>query len=101
MDIHLLVETLKLDMRTDKVAMMLVEMFRLKRVPLELLALVPNYREFHRADFPSVLATVKPGIPVEPFDHYFDYTLRLVDALKPVWHKEPPLLDVAGVRHGV
>lgn len=101
MDIHLLVETLKLDMRADKVATMLVEMFRLKRVPLELLALVPNYREFHRADFPSVLATVKPGVAVETFDHYFDYTLGLVDALKPVWHKEPPLLDVAGIRHGV
>ncbi len=101
MDIHLLVESLGLDMSTDKVATMLVEMFRLKRVPLDLLALIPNYREFHRADFPSVLATVKPGVLVETFDHYFDYTLGLVDALKPVWHKEPPLLDVAGVRHGV
>ena len=87
MDIHLLVETLKLNMRADKVAVMLVEMFRLKRVPLELLGLIPNYRAFHLADFASVLATVKPGVKVERFDHYFDYTLVLVDALKPVWHK--------------
>ncbi len=86
-DIHLLVETLKLDMRTEKVATMLVEMFRLKRVPLELLGLIPKYREFHRADFPSVLATVNPDFPVESFDYYFDYTLALVEALKPVWHK--------------
>jgi hypothetical protein len=101
LDIHLLVETLQLDMRSGKVATMLVEMFRLKHVPLALLGLIPNYREFHRADFGAVLETVKPGVGVESFDHYFDYTLALVEALKAVWHIEPPLLDVAGVGHGM
>lgn len=76
-DIYTLVGTLKLDVSSDEAIDMLVEMFRLKRVPIEWLGLIQNYREFHRQDFPAVAATVSPGVELKGFDFYFDYVVRI------------------------
>ena len=45
-DIYTLMETLKLNVCSDEAIDMLVEMFRLKRVPTEWLGLLQNYRDF-------------------------------------------------------
>ena len=55
--------------------------FEAKRVPLELLAKIKDYREFHQADFQSVKDTVKPGVSLEDFDFYFDYVVRLASQI--------------------
>lgn len=94
-DIHLLVERFEIDMRSARVATILVEMFQVKHVPLEFLGHVQAYREFHRPDFASLQATVRPGVVLESFDHYFNYVLALIEALKPVWNEQPPLGDEA------
>jgi len=85
LDIYILVETLQLDISQEKNRGILVEMFKLKRVPLHFLGLIDNYREFHRVDFPAVTATIKPGEKIESYDFYFDYVLKIVDQLKPLW----------------
>lgn len=44
---------------------------------------IANYREFHRADWPSVELTASGKL--ESFDFYFDFILQQVVALKTLW----------------
>jgi hypothetical protein len=67
LDIYTLVTERKLDMTTKQNRAVLTSIFQAKRVPLSLLGLIKNFREFHRADFPAVQATLKPGVQVEGF----------------------------------
>ena len=85
-DIYYLVTTLRLNITAQESRGVISEMFRMKKVPLALLGLVGEYREFHRADFAAVRATVRPSIELEDFDFYFDFTLNLIRELKPLWH---------------
>ncbi|MDO8414444.1 MAG: nucleotidyl transferase AbiEii/AbiGii toxin family protein [Gallionellaceae bacterium] len=86
LDIHILVDALKLDISTDENKFLLTEIFKAKRVPLPFLGLIKNYREFHKLDFPAVTATVKVGMKIEPFDFYFDFVLNQVDQLEALWY---------------
>jgi predicted nucleotidyltransferase component of viral defense system len=85
-DIFVLVDTLKLDLGTEKAHQILRSMFEVKKVPLGFLGKVPEVYEFHLAGFPAVKATVEPGFDLKDFRFYFDYTLKLIDSLKPVWN---------------
>ena len=86
-DIHILVNTLKLDLTSEKNKQMLVSMFQLKKVPLSFLGHIPDYYGFHREDFPAVQATMVAGADVRDFDFYFNFTQDLVNALKPLWNE--------------
>jgi hypothetical protein len=59
--------------------------FEAKRVPLELIGKIRDFREFHMADFQSVKDTVRPGVVLRGFDFYFEFLLdqagRLLKAL--------------------
>lgn len=85
LDIYTLVEPLKLDISSEKNMEILSEMFKVKKVPLGLLGRIGEYRDFHKTDFPAVIATVKAGVNLEQFDFYFDFTLELVNQLKTLW----------------
>jgi predicted nucleotidyltransferase component of viral defense system len=61
-DIHTLAERFQIDLGADGVAQVLPKVFAAKRVPLRLMARIPDEREFHRPDFEAVKATVKAGI---------------------------------------
>jgi len=74
---------LGLDVTTAECREMLVAMFGCKRVPLALLGRLGDYRDFHRADFAAVQATMSPTVVLETFDSYFDFTLNLVERLQP------------------
>lgn len=87
LDIYTLVDELDLDVVSEENQALLVAIFAAKRVPLEFLDRIQNYREFHRIDFPAVRATVKPGAKVAEFDVYFDFVVQVVERLKPLWHK--------------
>ena len=86
LDIYVLVDKLKLNLLTAQNRHILGEMFQAKKVPLSLLGTLHEFRDFHRAEFPAVQATVKPGVKLEDFDYYFDYVLKLVEELKPLWN---------------
>lgn len=85
LDIHTLVTERKLDMASQDNRELLSAVFAAKKVPLALLSKIKDYREFHRADFPAVKATVKAGVEIREFDFYFEYVLDLVQQLKPLW----------------
>ncbi|TAH60080.1 MAG: nucleotidyl transferase AbiEii/AbiGii toxin family protein [Gottschalkiaceae bacterium] len=59
----------------------LVEIFSLKKVPLDFLINIEEYREFHREEYAAVKDTVSPDVKIESFDFYFDYTLKLAHNL--------------------
>lgn len=82
LDIYLLVEKYKIDMTSDENFSILREMFNVKKVPMDFLDLMENYRDLHRTDFPSVEATVRLGKELKQFDFYFNYCLNLRDSLK-------------------
>ena len=64
---------------------LLEAVFAVKRVPLSLLRQVHTQREFHRTDYPAVLATVHPGEQLaESFDEYFGFVLDLIARLEPL-----------------
>lgn len=80
-DIHLLTTAAGVDLSKD--TDLVQHMFAAKDVPLNLLAKVGDYREFHRPDWPSVVASV--GQPLEEFDFYFDFVLREIAKLEALW----------------
>jgi hypothetical protein len=86
-DIHTIMTECPLDMHSDESKLLLAHMFEAKRVPLALLDLIPNYREFHRRDFPAVLATVKAGVQLKDFDFYFDFVVELANKLRAAEHE--------------
>ena len=62
------------------------QVFAAKHVPLKLIGLIPQYREYHRPDFVSVENTVKAGVALNDFDFYFDYVVENCCAsLEPLW----------------
>lgn len=68
-----------------------VGVFAAKRVPLQFLNLIQSYREFHRADFASVLAAMPPYERQNiDFDVCFDFVLDISKTLEPLWHEETP-----------
>jgi len=81
LDLKTLVTNCALDLtRPDQVGL-LKKIFSAKRVPLELLGLIEQTREFHRQDWPAVEQTVKAGTALDSFDHYFDFVVRLANQL--------------------
>jgi predicted nucleotidyltransferase component of viral defense system len=77
-DIHAIVAYAGVDL--TKHTHLLEGMFRAKDVPLELLRLIANYREFHRSNWDAVKNAVV-GEDLQPFDHYFDFVLAEVQKL--------------------
>jgi len=57
--------------------------FAAKEVPLRMLATIGEHREFHRPDWPAVVASVAGS--VMDFDFYFDFVVEQVQALEPLW----------------
>jgi nucleotidyltransferase AbiEii toxin of type IV toxin-antitoxin system len=82
LDIHRIMVERQPDMYSDENELLLARIFEAKRVPLSLLDIIPNYREFHRRGFPSVRATVKAGVQLKEFDFYFDFVVDLVTNLR-------------------
>lgn len=93
-DIEALVKKFNVDVGSQSAMSMVREMFAIKRVPLQLIARITNTRDFHKLGYAEVKAAMKPGVRVEPFDYYFDFVVRLVKRLEPLWNVQPPPADV-------
>jgi Nucleotidyl transferase AbiEii toxin, Type IV TA system len=79
-DIYAINENQKLDLLAPETVELVSPVFAAKDVPLSLLSRIPQEREFHRADWPSVQATVSGRL--EPFDFYFDFVTEWVHRLE-------------------
>lgn len=84
-DIYYLLKEYKIETDSRENIELLKCIFNAKRVPLELLGKIKDYKEFHRQDFEAVKDTVKAGIKLKDFDFYFDYAIRICNVLKPFW----------------
>lgn len=56
--------------------------FLAKEVPLNLLSLIKEQREFHRLDWSAVEQSI--SIPLESFDFYYNFLEELIDKLKSI-----------------
>ena len=83
-DIFLAVTGAHVDLQSAESQTLITEMFAIKRVPLRLLGELESQRNFHRPDWPSVIAAVPD--PLKEFDFYFDFVLDQVRALEPIWN---------------
>ena len=82
-DIHLVLESTDVDLRTPENHELLRNIFAAKEVPLEYLGRLstPEVREFHRVGWPEVVGSV-PG-KLQSFDYYYDAVIEEVAALSP------------------
>jgi hypothetical protein len=62
---------------------MIRNVFAAKKVPLRLIGLIGQQREFHRPDWPAVQNSVAGNI--EEFDYYFDFVVQEADRLESLW----------------
>jgi predicted nucleotidyltransferase component of viral defense system len=80
-DIHSIITAEKVDLCAAENVDLLRNIFAAKDVPIELLQLIGDERDFHATDWPAVQAAVKN--PLEDFDFYFTFVVRLAADLKP------------------
>ncbi|MDA2912495.1 nucleotidyl transferase AbiEii/AbiGii toxin family protein [Acidobacteriia bacterium AH_259_A11_L15] len=82
-DIYCIVTDGHVDLTTDDNLNLFRDMFAIKEVPLDLIRKIPDYREFHRLDWPSVEASVSGEL--KSYDFYFDFVIGEKDRLKAFW----------------
>ena len=82
-DIHVLMREGNINLATPAALELTRQMFAAKHVGLNLIADLPNQREFHRPDWPSVQDTVRGDL--QPFDFYFDFVVQITTALQSLW----------------
>ncbi|WP_353067736.1 nucleotidyl transferase AbiEii/AbiGii toxin family protein (plasmid) [Tunturibacter psychrotolerans] len=85
-DIHLIVTETGTDLGSEENADLLRNIFEAKDVPVELLQLIAEQREFHRPDWDSVRGSV-PQEGLRDFDFYFDFVLEQVKLIKAFGNK--------------
>ena len=86
-DIEALVRKFGIDLSAEESQQMVVQMFAAKRVPLSYLANIPETRDFHALGYEEVRAAMKPGVRIEPFNHYFDFVVSEVKKLEALWNE--------------
>lgn len=86
-DIHTVMEHFKMKLIASPSTTLLENIFDAKKVPLSLIGRIGDYREYHRPDFVSVQATVKPNRRLKDFDFYFDYVVNRCRHLEALWEE--------------
>lgn len=84
-DIYTVMEHFTIELASPENMDLLKNIFDAKEVPLRLIGKIAQYREYHRPDFTSVEATLKPNIELQTFDFYFDYLIDRCKCLKSLW----------------
>jgi hypothetical protein len=89
-DIHLIVSETDANLASADNKDLLGHIFGAKDVPLNLLQLIAEQREFHRPDWDSVRLSIAQD-SLEEFDFYFDFVLGQVALLKAFGDVESPV----------
>jgi hypothetical protein len=84
-DIHSTIVGLSVNLAASGNMELVRNVFAAKHVELGLIAKIPEYREFHRQDWPAVELTVSGKI--ESFDFYFDFVIEQSQLFKSLWDK--------------
>ena len=88
LDIYTVVEHFEIDLGSERFHDLVSRVFDAKRVAISLLMQLNDatVREFHRPDFTSLIATVRPGSQLNDYDFYYDYVAAKCELLKPLWN---------------
>ncbi len=84
-DIHSVLTVCAIDLATEENIALMQHIFDAKHVPLILLGNIEREREFHRPDWPAVVAATSGEI--RDFDFYVDFVVAETDRLKSLWIK--------------
>ena len=84
-DIQVIAQHYGINFDRNEVRGIIRQTFASKKVPLELLGKIQEYRDFHEQGYNAVEATVYPDFPLEDFGFYFDYVCKRCEQLKPLW----------------
>lgn len=84
-DIHALITQSNVNLSLPGSLELVRNIFFVKDVPVDLIQRIPETKEQHRPDWPSVQASVT-GV-LEDFDYYFTFVVQQSQALKPLWIK--------------
>jgi len=79
-DIHSIVSAIDMNFSEAENVELLRNIFAAKRVPLSLLKKIPEYRDFHRPDWPAVVDSV--AVRLNDFDYYYDFVIQIVQLLE-------------------
>ncbi len=82
-DIYTLVTGLNLESRLFVADNLLIlhEIFAAKRVPLNLLTAIHDYKDFHAVGFETIAVNISDKSKLRDFDFYFDYVVELAARL--------------------
>lgn len=81
-DASILIAQFEIEPSTDDNRLLIKHIFEAKKVPLDYIKRIKEFREFHREDFDaSVKTTVGGDEEIENYDYYFDNILRYFDGL--------------------
>jgi predicted nucleotidyltransferase component of viral defense system len=86
-DIYVTIEHFNVDLTSDSTLDLVRCSFDSKRVPLELIPKIRDYRDYHNQAFDGVKDTVYSGTDLKDFDFYFDYVVGECEKLKPLWEE--------------
>lgn len=76
-DIFNLVTSFNIDFRSEENIELAKNIFNSKKVPLEYISELENYKDFHAESWSSVLATIDPIEETNDFDFYFNFVIKL------------------------
>ena len=82
-DIHAVITSARIRLADPENLELARQIFLAKEVPVRLISKIPGHREFHRPDWPSVVASV--ATPLAEFDFYFDFVVAESALLQPLW----------------
>jgi hypothetical protein len=91
-DIYTVIEGFSIDFKSQQFRQLVREVFASKRVPLELIARISDFRAFHKQAFPSLVDTLRSDTTARDFDYYFDYVVGKCSILETLWKEDAPSL---------
>jgi predicted nucleotidyltransferase component of viral defense system len=87
-DIYVVLKEGKVDWASDSCLELARSIFAAKAVQLDLIELIPRYRDFHQQDWASVENSVRERL--EPFGFYVNFVVGQSKKLQPLWIMQPP-----------
>lgn len=87
LDIYTIKQAYLINFENPDFHALMKKVFAAKRVPIDLISQISQFREDHRPDFAAVQATVQSDVRLEGFDYYVDFVVRECRALEALWNE--------------
>jgi predicted nucleotidyltransferase component of viral defense system len=85
-DIHAILSNYAIDITSAENIELISNIFKQKKVPMDFILKISDYREYHRMDFVSLESTVEASTELKDFDFYFDFVIEsVISKLESFW----------------